>query len=56
VLKAGKDTGATRVKEKRGAKGRVFGGYGTRTARAENPAAASTLEVRNVTHVQANCP
>jgi hypothetical protein len=56
VLKAGKDTGATRVKEKRGTKGRVYGGFGSRTSRAENPGATSTLEVRGVTHVQAHCP
>jgi hypothetical protein len=56
VLKAGKDTGATRVKEKRGAKGRVYGGFGTRTSRSENPSAVSTLVVRSVTHVQATCP
>ena len=56
VLKAGKDTGATRVKEKRGTNVRVYGGFGTRTSQAESPSAVSTLEVRSVTHVQANCP
>ena len=56
VLKAGKDTGATRVKEKRGTNVRVYGGFGTRTSQAESPSAISTLEVRSVTHIQDGCP
>ena len=56
VLKAGKDTGATRMKEKSGTKVRVYAGYGTRTSRAENPASVSAIDVRRVRHVEAHCP
>jgi hypothetical protein len=56
VLKAGKDTGATRMKEKAGAKGKIYAGFGTRTSRAENPASVSAIDVRSVTHVGDRCP
>lgn len=56
VLKAGKDPGATRVKEKRGTKGRVYGGFGSRTSREKSVAEVSAIDVRSVTHIQDGCP
>jgi hypothetical protein len=56
LLKAGKDAGATRVKEKRGRKGRVYVGAGSRTAATESPASVATIDVRSVTHIEGYCP
>lgn len=55
VLTAGRDEGAVRVKEKSGSKGRVYVGIGRDSTAIGNPAAASVIEVRSVTHVENRC-
>ena len=56
VLKAGKGNGSVRLAEKPINKGRIYIGAGTRTSAAESPAYASTIELRQLTHVQDRCP
>jgi hypothetical protein len=55
VLKAGKDAGAARIKEKSGSKGRIYVGAGTTPSTLEIPT-ASVVDVRSVRHLENRCP
>jgi hypothetical protein len=56
LLKAGKDAGEARIKEKSGSQGRIYVGIGTRTTRPETPApTVSVIDVRSVMHTENRC-
>jgi hypothetical protein len=56
LLKAGKDAGEGRIKEKSGSQGRVYVGIGTRTTGPETQApTVSVIDVRTVTHTENRC-
>ena len=59
VLKAGKDAGDLRIKEKSGSQGRIYVGVGTRTTSPTSTEAAvpsvSVIDVRSVTHTENSC-
>jgi hypothetical protein len=58
LLKAGKDAGEARIKEKSGSQGRVYVGVGKRATSPDSAIptpTVSVIEVRSVTHVENHC-